>query len=84
MVERMTRGSHRLFDIFAIAFDDLRQNFTSCGIVCRESLAGSGIHPLPVDQHFSGFVDKIRDLRMNLRGNRDTHTSSLDRAEKLA
>ena len=38
-------------DIFAIAFGDMRENFSGGGIVGGESFAGSGFDPLAVDEH---------------------------------
>ena len=77
VIERFASSLYGLIYVFAIAFRNLRQNL-SCGrIVSRKSFSGSGIDPPAVDQHFSWLVDELRDLRMNLRGNCDAHTSSL-------
>ena len=67
VVEGFARGLHGLFNIFTIAFRHLRQNFTGGGIVGGKSLAGNGVYPIAVDQHFARLFDKLRDLRMNLR-----------------
>ena len=77
IVESLARGLHCLIDIFAIAFGNLRQNFAGRGIVSGKSFSGRGIDPPSVDQHLSWFVDELRDLRMDLRGNCDAHRSSL-------
>jgi len=68
---------HGLIDVFAIAFRNLSENFAGRRIVGRKGLPGGGVRPLAVDQHLSRLIDKLRNTRMNLRGNCDGHTSSL-------
>src|ERR1700740_1452727 len=75
----MAGSPHGLLDIFAISLGDLRENLASRWVVRGESLAGRGVSPPAVDQHFSWFVDELRDLRKDLRGKCDAHTSSLVR-----
>ena len=77
VIKRLASGLHRLIDIFAIAFRDLSENFAGGRIICGKRFSGGGVDPPAVDQHLSWFVDELRDLRMNLRGNCDAHTSSL-------
>src|SRR5438445_1866848 len=81
MVEGLARGVYCLLDVVTIALCHLRQYLAGRGIVGWESLAGSGVHPLAIDQHLAGFFDEVRDLRMDLRGNCDAHTSSFGKSE---
>jgi len=67
LVKRLARGFYCLFNIFAIAFRNLRQNLSSGGIVSWEGFAGNGIDPLPIDQHCARLLDELRHLGMNLR-----------------
>ncbi len=67
MIKGFARSFDGLLDIGAMAFRDLRQDFAGGGIVSGEGFAGNGIRPFAVDQHRARLLDKIRDLRMNLR-----------------
>ena len=73
VIEGFARRLHGQVDILAVAFGHLREHFAGGGIVCGKCLAGNGVDPLSVDQHFARLVDKLRDLWMNLRGSCDTH-----------
>src|SRR5260370_1654856 len=77
MIECIACRPYSMVNVCAIAFCNLSENLAGRRIVRWEGLAGSGIHPLTVDQHLSWFVDELRDVRMNLRGNCNAHTSSL-------
>jgi hypothetical protein len=50
--EGATGGGDRKVDILGIAFGHYRQQLAGGGIVGLESLAGCGIDPFAVDQHF--------------------------------
>ena len=49
VVKGIARGLYRLINVFAIAFRDLRENFSGGGIVSGESFARGGIHPPAID-----------------------------------
>jgi hypothetical protein len=49
LIEGMTCRSHRQINVGAIAFRNLRENFSGRGVVTGESLSGRGIDTSSVD-----------------------------------
>src|SRR5262249_20128995 len=70
-LEGAPRGSHRAIDVLGIALRDRREQFAGRGIERLERLAGSGVHPFAVDEHF--LVGTIR-IRMARDRNRLRHS----------
>ena len=77
-VEGAAGGADGGIDVGAIAFGNLREDFSGGGIVGGEGLAGSGVDPLAVDEHFAGGGDEVGDARIDIdRGNGDAHSGLL-------
>ncbi len=53
--ERGAGGFYGAVDVFAVAFGDVGEDFAGGGVIGGESLAGSGIDPLAVDEHLALF-----------------------------
>ncbi len=64
--EGLACGFHGAIDIFAIALGDLGQHFARGRVVGRESLAGSGLNPLAVNEHLARGSNEILHAAVNL------------------
>ena len=66
-LEGLARRFHRAINVLAIAFGNLRQNFSSSGVIGREGFPGGRLDPFSIDEHLARPADELLNTIMHLR-----------------